>query len=72
VLYQGLLEPAKLQALDASSGRKLWEFPLPSEFRGGFAIANGAVYAGNGEPTSWGDLSLPYKHSMYCFTIDGK
>ena len=72
VLYQGFVEPSKIEALDAATGRKLWEFALPSEFRGGFAIANGAVYASNGEASSWKGEQLPYKHSMYCFTIDGK
>ena len=72
VLYQGYLEPAKIEALDAATGRKLWEFPLPSEFRGGFAVANGKLYASNGEPTSWKEGQLPYKHSLYCFTIDGQ
>jgi glucose dehydrogenase len=71
VLYQGLVN-GDFEALDAQSGRKLWGYKFPSSFRGGAAIANGAVYAGNGEPTSWGGEKLPYQHSLYCFTLDGK
>jgi outer membrane protein assembly factor BamB len=70
VLYQGLVN-GTFEALDASSGRRLWAFQMPSAFRGGAAIANGAVYAGNGEPSSWSGQGLPYRHSMYCFTVDG-
>jgi len=70
VVYQGLTN-GKFEALDANSGRRLWEYQLPSAFRGGTAIANGAVYASNGEPTSWAGEDLPYHHSMYCFTLDG-
>ena len=71
VLYQGLAD-GRIEALDASNGRRLWEYKLPSMPRGGFAIANGAIYTSNGEPTSWKEGPLPYQHSMYCFTIDGK
>lgn len=71
VLYQGLVN-GDFEALDAFTGRKLWEFKMPSAFRGGAAIANGAVYAGNGEPSSWDGESIPYRHSLYCFTLDGK
>jgi outer membrane protein assembly factor BamB len=72
VLYQGLLNPAKIEALDASSGDRLWEFALPSQFRGGVAIANGAVYTSNGQPLGWRGQQLPYAHSVYCFTVDGQ
>lgn len=71
VLYQGFLN-GKLQALDAKNGRKLWEYALPSAFRGGFAVANGALYAGNGEGGDWNAETLPYKYSLYCFTPDSK
>ncbi len=70
VLYQGLVD-GRFEALDAQSGKRLWEFKMPSPYRGGAAIANGAVYAGNGEASSWAGESLPYQHSMYCFTVDG-
>jgi len=72
VLYQGLLNPAKIEALDTSTGARLWEFDLPSQFRGGVAIANGAVYTSNGEPLSWNGERHPYEHAVYCFTVDGK
>ena len=71
VLYQGL-NNGMVEALDASSGRRLWGYKMPSAYRGGVAVANGAIYTGNGEPTSWDGKPLPYKHSLYCFTIDGK
>ncbi len=72
VLYQGLATVHKLEALNARNGRRLWEYTLPSEFRGGVAIANGALYTSNGEPQAWKGDQKPYKHSIFCFTIDGK
>ena len=71
VLYQGLVN-GKVEALDAQNGRRLWEFQLPSAYRGGVAVANGAVYTSNGELTSWDGEPLPYQHSLYCFTLDGQ
>lgn len=71
VLYQGLVD-GKFEALDAHTGRRLWAFNMPSSFRGGAAIANGAVFAGNGEASSWEGQPLSYAHSMYCFTLDGR
>lgn len=72
VLYQGINTINKLEALDARNGRRLWEYTLPSEYRGGVAVANGALYTSNGEPEAWPGDPKPYKHSVYCFTIDGK
>lgn len=72
VLYQGLGTSHKLEALDVQNGRRLWEYILPSDYRGGVAIANGALYTSNGESVSWRGQQEPYKHSVYCFTIDGK
>ena len=71
VLYQGL-NNGMVEALDAKNGRRLWGYKMPSPYRGGVAIANGAIYTSNGEPTSWAGEQLPYKHSLYCFTVDGK
>jgi outer membrane protein assembly factor BamB len=71
VLYQGFMNE-KIEALDAKSGKKLWEFTLPSAFRGGFAVANGALYASNGEGGGWEAEPVPYKYSVYCFTPDGQ
>ena len=71
VLYQGL-NNGMVEALDAKNGRRLWGYKMPSSYRGGVAIANGAIYTSNGEPTSWAGEQLPYKHSLYCFTVDGK
>jgi hypothetical protein len=35
-------------------------------------VANGAVYASNGQPLGWRGQQLPYQHSVYCFTVDGQ
>ena len=72
VLYQGFEPGAKVEALDALTGRRLWEYSLPSPYRGGVAIANGAVYTTNGEASSWRGEPVPYKYSVFCFTVDGK
>ena len=69
VLYQGLFAGKKFEALDAMTGRKLWEFDMPSFFKGGAAIANGAVYMGSGN-VGVPDPSMDF--FMYGFTIDGK
>ena len=71
LFYQGFLN-GKLEALDARNGRTLWDYSLPSAFRGGFAVANGAVYASNGEGGSWNPGSKGPQYSLYCFTVDGK
>lgn len=72
VMYQGLVNPAKLQALDAETGQQLWEYDMRSPVRGGMTIANGAVYASNGEGGGWQGQKTPYPHSIHCFTPDGK
>ena len=72
VLYQGFEPGAKVEALDALTGRRLWEYSLPSPYRGGVAIANGALYTTNGEASSWRGEPVPYKYSVFCFTVDGK
>ena len=69
VLYQGLTVGKKFEALDALTGRRLWEFDMPSFFKGGASIANGAVYMSNGNLGA-PDPSMDF--SVYCFTIDGK
>jgi outer membrane protein assembly factor BamB len=71
VVYQGM-NNGMVEALDAKTGRRLWQYKMPSAYRGGVAVANGAIYTGNGEPTSWSGQPLPYKHSLYCFTVDGR
>ena len=71
VLYQGFLS-GKIEALDADNGRTLWEHTLPSAYRGGMAVANGALYSSNGEAGGSRKPPVPYKYSMYCFTVDGK
>ncbi|MBI4443402.1 MAG: PQQ-binding-like beta-propeller repeat protein [Acidobacteria bacterium] len=73
VLYQGIQSPAKMEALDAKNGRRLWEYLMPSPYRGGASIANGAVYTSNGEPLR-GQLTRGTEpvYSVYCFTVDGK
>ncbi len=71
VLYQGLLD-GTFEALDAETGRRLWEYKMPSAYRGGAAIANGAVFTSNGEPSAWSGERLPYQHSVYCFTVGGE
>ena len=72
VLYQGYLVDYKLEALDVRNGRRLWEHTLPSDFRGGVAIANGALYTSNGEAHDWRGEDVPHKFSVFCLTIDGK
>lgn len=73
VLYQGFdVSPGKVEALDAKTGRRLWEHSLPSGFYGGVAIANGAVYCGNGESASWKGEKRNHEYSIFCFTIDGR
>src|SRR6185503_20264432 len=71
VFYQGFLN-GKIEALDAKTGRTLWDFALPSAFRGGFSVANGAVYASNGEGGAWDPSKRTKQYSLYCFTPDGK
>ena len=71
VFYQGFLN-GKIEALDAKTGRTLWDFALPSAFRGGFSVANGAVYASNGEGGAWDPGKRTKQYSLYCFTPDGK
>jgi len=71
VLYEGFMN-GKIQALDAKNGKKLWDYTLPSPFRGGCAVANGAMYASNGEGGGWEAEPVSYKYSVYCFTLDGK
>jgi hypothetical protein len=54
---------------------------MPSDFRGGASIANGALYFSNGESEASAQVALkkmaagqkmPYEYSVYCFTVDGK
>ena len=71
VMYQGFVN-GKIEALDARNGRTIWEFAMPGAFRGGFAVANGAIYCGNGES---GDAKIGQNgrmYSLHCFTPDGK
>ena len=78
------LIPAIVQ--DADTGQVLWEYTLPTARRGGFAIANGALYFSNGIPgalqmgggPSWNPREMVQKarnigtYSVYCFTVDGR
>ena len=70
VLYQGMTNPAKIEALDTNTGRRLWDYTLPSQFKGGVSIANGAMYCSNGASLGWNGEPGPF--SVHCFTIDGK
>jgi len=72
VMYQGITNPAKLEALDANTGQRLWEFAMPSAVRGGMTVANGALYASNGETGAWQGEKTPYAHAVYCFTPEGR
>jgi len=74
VLYQGYIVGHKVEALDAMTGRRIWEYTLPSDFRGGVSIANGALYTSNGDSAVERRLDdkRKYDYSVYCFTIDGK
>ena len=85
LFYQGF-NNGLAQALDADTGQVLWEYTLPTARRGGFAIANGALYFSNGIPgglqmgggPSWNPKEMVQKartigtYSVYCFTVDGK
>ena len=81
VVYLGYIIKPKMQALDAITGKVLWEHDMPSDFRGGASIANGALYFSNGESEASAQVALkkmaagqkmPYEYSVYCFTVDGK
>ena len=69
VLYQGMTNPAKIEALSIQNGRRLWEHALPTPFRGGVAIAGGAVYCTNGASLAWNGERGPF--AVHCFTLDG-
>ena len=85
VLYQGF-NNGRMEGLDADTGKVLWEYTLPSSRRGGFAIANGALYCSNGSPGALQlggaaginppELVRAFRnlgtYSVYCFTIDGR
>ena len=85
VLYQGF-NNGLVEALDADTGRVLWEHTLPTARRGGFTVSNGALYCSNGLPGSQFEGGAPgYTtpdamararraggYSVYCFTVDGK
>ena len=69
VLYQGFAD-GRLDAIDAETGRQLWTFKVPTMYRGGFAVANGMVYASNGAPnTNRWDRSRRYL--LHAFSVDG-
>jgi glucose dehydrogenase len=73
LLYQGYVVKGKIEALDVLTGRRVWEYPLPGDYRGGASIANGALYTSNGEVevSRREDKTKGYNYSLYCFTIDG-
>ncbi len=71
VLYEGFLD-GRMRALDARDGKTLWEYKLPSMFKGGVAIANGAMYTSNGGTLQWKPDQSSTKYAVYCFTLDGK
>ena len=85
VLYQGFND-GRMEGLDADTGKVLWQQMLPTARKGGFAVANGALYIGNGLPGSGIEGGAPgYTppdmterarkaggYSMSCFTVDGK
>ncbi len=70
VFYQGLTD-GSLEALDTRSGRHLWQYQLPSPHRGGFTIANGRLYASNGELSLDGQATTD-RYSIYAFAVAGK
>jgi outer membrane protein assembly factor BamB len=75
VLFQSYNVGRVIEALDAMTGRKIWEAPMPSDVHAGASIANGAMYIGNGEGQSFKEEAAKkasYAYSMHCFTIDGK
>ena len=72
VFYQGL-DDGTLEALDTDEGRTLWRHRLPSPYRGGIAISDGALYTSNGMPMmGWTEEDVrSHQNFLYCFTIDG-
>lgn len=73
VLFQGQGSGA-LQALDAETGRLLWEDRVPSQCRG-IVVANAAVYAAHGEPyvqSRDGGALGPAGYSVHAFGLDRK
>ena len=85
VMYQGF-NNGRMEALDADTGKVLWEHTLPTARRGGFAISNGALYCSNGLPGGLRggggpginppDLAERHRnagaYSVYCFTVNGR
>ena len=73
VFYQGL-DDGSLEALDAEDGRTLWRYQLPTIYRGGTAIANGALYTSNGAPmTGWTPEEVrSHDYFVFAFTVDGE
>ena len=62
-----------VEALDAETGRVLWQYKLPTAHRGGMAIANGTLYVGSGEPSgTTGEVVSVGNYYMYAFSIDGR
>ncbi len=72
VFYQGL-DDGTMEALDTDEGRTLWRHRLPSPYRGGIAISDGALFTSNGMPMmGWTEEDVrSHQYFLYCFTIDG-
>ncbi len=64
VVYAGAMS-GYMYALDAASGRLLWQFLGQGSSIGGAAIVNGSVYWGNGYAHNMGTAS----HTFYAFTL---
>ena len=85
LLYQGF-NNGRVEALDADTGRVLWEHTLPTSRRAGFSIADGTLYASSGIPGAVLDGGRPGmnppemverftkagKYSLFAFSVDGQ
>lgn len=60
-----------LQALDAETGARLWEYRLPSTCRG-VAVADGVLYAAHGEVYVIDGKGLSDGYSVHAFTAGGR
>lgn len=69
IVFQGSSNPHKIEALSAKTGHRLWSYLLPSLYRGGITVANGAVYTTNGDGLGWKPGGGPF--SIHCLTLDG-
>ncbi len=72
VMFYGQGDGA-VRAVDAASGKALWQGQLPSQCRG-LAVAGGVLYAAHGEPyvqSRAGGAKGPNGYAVHAFSLDG-